>query len=853
MKPLERIGASLRLVALFWLAHARARPGRVLMSIVVLAVGIALGLGVSLVNNSALQEFRSSLARIHGEADLSLRARAGVIDDTLYDRLAADPAVAAASPVISFDAQLLDDDGRVRSDEPIPVLALDPLRAAELTPALMPRASSPVALFDTDAIFLSPALMRQAGASVGDALVLRAGPHEQRLVVTGELPGITGGQRLAVIDLATAQWRFGWAGKLERIDLRIDPPSSAAALRARWHDALPTAVWSTPAMASSRMANLSRAYRVNLSLLALVALVTGLFLIHANLALASQRQWPEFALLATLGASRTTVAAAVLGQGLMIGVGGALLGCVLGTALAWLALAIIGGDLGAGLLQTREVALALDGMTLGGFVLLGIAAGLASSIAPALRTRTLAPAQALRGLGEQARPGSGRRAAWSLVALAGGGAALALPPIAALPLGAYLTIAIWLVVLAAGSGTLLASGIRLLARRPGLGWPLPALWLGLARLRERPGAAHAALAGVIASVALAAAMVTMVHSFRAAVVHWLDVVLPADIYARMSTAGPAGGIDTGLEPAIRAVPGVAALAWMRVRQIDLDPDKPTVALLARELSKDSPERDLPLTDTARAVPTGCTAVFGSEAMIDLYGWHPGARVTLPFGAPAHCFVVSAIWRDYARQHGSIVIDRQAYQVLSGDEAASDLAVRLAPGADAVAVIKHLRALDPGLAGLQWRAADDIRAMSLAIFDRSFAATYALEAVAVLLGVLGVAAGYSAEALARRREFGVLQHLGMSTRQIARLFMSEAAVLTSLGCLLGLALGAAFAMILVYRVNPVSFHWRMDIVWPVGPLVVGAASLTGIAVLTAGAIAVRAMRRQSPASAVRADW
>ncbi|MCO5118572.1 MAG: FtsX-like permease family protein [Burkholderiaceae bacterium] len=840
-----------RLLLMLWAAHALQRPGRLLMSVGVIAIGVALGLGVNLVNHSALAEFQASLARINGEADLSIRARIGTLDDRLYERIARDPAIAAASPVIAFEAEVLDPP---RNDGPPPrleVLGIDPLRAGAITPALVPSADTPIALFDTDAVFLSPAAARMLGVAAGDTVVLKAGIHEQRLVLVGELPGIGGGQQLAVIDIATAQWRFGWSGAIERIDLRLADDTDPAALQVRWRDAIPAATWSTPDLASSRMSNLSRAYRVNLTMLALVALLTGLFLVHANLALATRRQWPEFALLATLGASRRLIATAVLGQGLAAGIGGALLGCALGVALARLALATIGGDLGAGLLRAAEVPIAIDAPMVAVFATLGIAVGIAGSAAPALRAREIAPARALRGLPDtHAR---GRRA--DIVALAAflaGAAALALPPIAELPLGAYAAIGLWLLAVVSRAGSLVAIGTAAIARDRRLGWCLPPLWLGLARLRERPGDSTAALSGVVASVALAVAMATMVHSFRDSVVQWLDVVLPADVYARASVTGSAGGIDPALGDAIAAVDGVASLAWMRVLPIEMDARRPPATLLAREIDGDAPQRSLPLTGRLAEVPENCTAVFGSEAMADLYGWAPGLRVELPIGPPGHCFSVGGIWRDYARQHGAIAIDRTAWRRLSGDDTVSDLSIRLAPGADTGAVIARLRALDPRLAGLQWRDADEIRAVSLAIFDRSFAATYALEAVAILLGILGVAAGYAAEALARQREFGVLQHLGMARRRIAGMLAAEAGSMVAIGCLIGFVLGAAIAFILVFQVNPVSFHWRMDITWPFGLLTAGGLALVGIAAATAATVARHAMRR-SPATAVRADW
>src|SRR5690606_24676063 len=147
--------ARARLLVMLWAAHALRRPGRLLMSIAVVAIGVGLGLGVNLVNHSALAEFQASLARINGEADLSLRPRIGPLDDRIYERIARDPAIAAASPVIEFDAEILAPASTGEARPRIPVVAIDPLRAASITPALVPRTDPPIAVFDTDAIFLS--------------------------------------------------------------------------------------------------------------------------------------------------------------------------------------------------------------------------------------------------------------------------------------------------------------------------------------------------------------------------------------------------------------------------------------------------------------------------------------------------------------------------------------------------------------------------------------------------------------------------------------------------------------------------------------------------------------------------
>jgi putative ABC transport system permease protein len=183
-----------------------------------------------------------------------------------------------------------------------------------------------------------------------------------------------------------------------------------------------------------------------------------------------------------------------------------------------------------------------------------------------------------------------------------------------------------------------------------------------------------------------------------------------------------------------------------------------------------------------------------------------------------------VWRDYARQSGAIVIDRQDYERLTGDRRVNDLALWLADGADAAQVqaavrraarIRHQPAGAAGLGGLEFASAAQIRATSLRIFDRSFAVTYWLQAVAIAIGLFGVAASFSAQVLARRKEFGLLAHLGLTRRQILAVVAGEGAAWTAIGALAGLLLGLAVSVVLVKVVNPQSFHWTMDLAAPWG--------------------------------------
>jgi len=131
-------------------------------------------------------------------------------------------------------------------------------------------------------------------------------------------------------------------------------------------------------------------------------------------------------------------------------------------------------------------------------------------------------------------------------------------------------------------------------------------------------------------------------------------------------------------------------------------------------------------------------------------------------------------------------------------------------------------------------------------------TYALEAIAILVGLFGVAATCAGEALARAREFGVLRHLGVPSRQVAVQLAIESGLTVSMAVAWGALIGAAIGLVLIERVNPQSFHWTMQVHWPVALLLGSGLSLVAAAVLAA-LLAARGALGDAPLQAVRQDW
>ena len=343
-------------------------------------------------------------------------------------------------------------------------------------------------------------------------------------------------------------------------------------------------------------------------------------------------------------------------------------------------------------------------------------------------------------------------------------------------------------------------------------------------------------------------MAIMVASFRDSVDEWLGQVLPADLYLRAGKSASSGFLDENLQARIAATPGVGEVSFTRYDSLRLKAGQAPVALLARPVAADG--RGLPLVGRAR--PAGREpAIWISEAMQDLYGWQPGARVVLPLAGQALSARVAGVWRDYARQTGAVMIDLADYRRLTGDRRANDAAIFLAPGAVAGQVAGALVATaGPGVLEVSYPG--QIRALSLRIFDRTFAVTYLLEAVAVVIGLAGVAASFAALAAARRREFGMLRHLGLTRRQIGWMLAQEGALAAGVGVVAGLLAGGAIGLVLIEVVNRQSFHWSMDLHVPWGSLALFGVGLVALGALAA-VLAGRQAMRQDAVLAVREDW
>jgi putative ABC transport system permease protein len=384
----------------------------------------------------------------------------------------------------------------------------------------------------------------------------------------------------------------------------------------------------------------------------------------------------------------------------------------------------------------------------------------------------------------------------------------------------------------------------------------------LAQLRDNIALSTLSLASVIVSFSLMVAMAIMVYSFRVSFEDWLGKLLPADLQLREALGNDTAYWSPEDQQAAAALAGVARAEFRRTRPLLLDPARPPVTLIARGSSARQVSEELPLVKSfGGPLPADAPPAWISEAVHDLYGYEPGAQINLPLGGQMRPFTVAGIWRDYARVFGAVVITRPAYIETTHDADANEGSVWLKPGSDAARVESELRAalargagpsVSASASSFEVLTSTALRERSLRIFDRAFAITYGIEAVAVIIGLMGVSFAASSTALARRAEFGMLRHIGMLRRQVIAMLASEGVLMSSFGVLYGLILGGALSLVLVYVVNRQSFNWSIDFAVPLWQL--GALSVTLVAAAAVTAVwSGRSAMSHEAVRAVREDW
>jgi putative ABC transport system permease protein len=834
--------------------------GRALVTVVAVALGVAIGLAIDLANATAVASFASSVNVISSHVDLQVLGIGRGFDERAIVAVRRVSGVRYAGPATEDAMELDAKAGDPFSGETLRVLGVDtlePLPGLQPTPGSPRDAVDPALLVDGRGAIVSTDLAERHHWHRGSPIHALAGDRAVTLVLAGLVPRGTPGIDTSVVfvDIATAQELFAKVGLLDRIDLVVDPAHIDAVRDAVSHVVPPGARVVRPTTRTGEIARMLSSFRLNLEALAYVALLVGMFLIYNAVAISVAQRRPEIGTARAIGATRAAVFGAFVVEGAGLGVIGSLAGLVLGGVLANASVAAVSRTVDTIYIGTHADHVTFDPLLFVKAFVLGVAASIVAAALPAIDAASTPPAIAMRARGyERPRRRLGGRAALAgIVAFAAALALTRLPALDGVPVFGY---ASGLCIILGGS--LFAPLLIELLSRAGraAGGRRPALTLAAANLGGAPLRNAVAVASLAIAIGMMVSVSVLVASFRTTVVAWADETLRADLFVRplgLADASADGRFSSDVPARLRAVPGVAAIDTFRGIMVPYEGRLTNLAAVDLGLIQSHNHLRLldgaPPTTLARMLPNS-ESVLISEPFANRFGAHAGTVLHLPTNEGTRAFTVAAIYNDYSSDAGVVLIDERTYRRLYHDDAVNSIAVYAQPGVDLERLRSALvrRALPRAIDVESNRS---LRQLVVQIFDRTFAITYALDVVAVTIAVLGVISTLFALVLERKREYGLLRYLGATRRRVRDIVVVEAAFIGVLGGGLGLAVGMALALLLVFVINRQAFGWLIELHVP-WAFLGETFALVIVAALLAGLVPARVAARIQTADAVRAE-
>jgi putative ABC transport system permease protein len=821
---------------------------RTATTILGIALGVAVVIAIQLTNASSVNGFQAALETVSGKAAIEIVAP-GSVDEDWLAKLGWLREFGGVSAVIEGEMAIVEGEivRPARRVEALKVLGVDILRdlplrdyvlgEADLTTVATHSAATELTpqqfldlLTSPQSVVITEKLARRRGYALGGTIRLMAGDRVQSYVIRGLLkdegPARVMDGSFVLMDIAAAQLAFDRLGRVDRIEVQLPGTPQTDAIDAALSGIgarLPSGLTAQrPARRSQQVERMLAAFHLNLTALSWVALVVGLFLVYNTVTISVIARREEIGTLRAIGVTKGQIQGLFLSEAAALGLVGTVLGLAFGRALASVAVGLTSATVSTLYIAT---AAAPPDLTLG-LVLLAFAVGVPLSIlaawAPAREASLVAPTAAMRGHDRVlSRVRFQPRALFVPVLVLAAAAGLAqIGPIDGRPLFGY----------AASFVTIIGAALL-----------VPAITYGLARvlrgplrrlLRVEGLLAHANLAAAIprlsisiaalaVSLSMLVAVAVMIGSFRETVIYWVGQTLHADLFIGPGVRPTVGSDQTLSAEVIATVgahPDVAAVDWFK--SLDLVYDGQLVVLGAGDFGIISSHGSLLFKTPADGQQAlrqaiGTDAVIVSEVFANKYGAREGQPLTLETPSGARAFTVTGVYYDYAADRGVVVMDRGTFARHFGEQPPTNIAAYLEPGADPERVrAEILASLDEGHRVFIYTNRG-LRTEVLRVFDSTFTITYALEIIAVTVAMLGVAGTLLTLVIERRRDLSMLRLIGAARRQVERMVVIEAAVIGATSQAIGLLVGLALSLLLIYVINVQSFGWTIQFHVPVG--------------------------------------
>ena len=826
------------------------------LSILGVALGVAVVVAIDLANTSATEAFRLSSEAVTGRATHTIMGSRDLLDEHVYRDLRVDTGLRDIAPVVEGYVSVPLDPGRTLQVMGIDPLAETPFRSFTGGVGSGLDLGSFISTKQTGLLSATTAL--EIGIKVGDNLIVRFEGQERTVSIISLLESeneqvARALDNLMVVDISTAQELFGMQGQLSRIELILPEGEDGLKRIDSIQEMLPAgSVIERSSTKSDTMAQMTRAFSLNLVALSLLALVVGMFLIYNTMTFSVVQRRPTIGRLRAIGVTQREIFSLVMGEALLIGILGTGIGLAAGIALGQGLIHLVTQSINDLYYVLRVRNLDLSYWSLAKGIGLGLGATLIAAIAPA-REATSAPiSTVLQRSTEESRI----RHQIPRLALLSLGMAMVAIILLLLPGNSIVVSYSALLLLILAFATITPGVVSLMARAAR---PIMGMMGGVVGRMAAQGTVTSlsrtsvAIASLMIAISATIGVGVMVNSFRSTVEVWLEYTLRADIYV-----SPPGLVfrrnDATLLPEIEAIlrsqEGVMGSYSVRTASVTANGERSDLVVV-----EPGPQRKEG-TRLKEGDPDQVWDRFGADNTVlvsEPYSFrndaHVGDSITMTTDEGEHTFSIGAVYYDYGSDLGAIMMSRETYEGYFDDRGISGLSLYASPGQDVDALIQSIRGKLAGKQEVIMRSNRSLREASLDVFDRTFTVTIVLRLLAVLVAFIGVLSALMALQLERARELAVMRANGLTPRQVWKYVTMQTGLMGLMAGILSIPLGLTLAYVLILVINKRSFGWTLQV--EITPAILAQAVILAIvAALLAGLYPAWKMSRANPANTLR---
>jgi putative ABC transport system permease protein len=845
---------------ILWRAGVRSvlrQPWLTLLAVIGVSLGVAVVTAVDLANEAAQRAFRIASETVAGRATHQVVGGPAALPEELYKTLRVTRHFRGCAPVVTGHLQLAG-----KAGSPLQVIGIDPFAEPPLR-SFSSNFTDPKILADLVGRPGSALLLRQSalerGLRRGESFTVQVGGVRHEMFLAGFLEAPDEVSRIGlasvlVTDISTAQELLDLTGRLTRIDLIVPEGGAGERLLKEIRSVLPPGATLIPAGSrAGALDRMTRAFRLNLQALSLLALVVGMFLIYNTMTFSVIRRRRLIGMLRALGVSRREIFTMICGEAFLVGVAGTVLGLVCGTFLGEELTRLVTRTINDlyFVMELRRLPLLPASLVKG--ALLGIAATVAAACPAAIEATGTPP----RAVLSRSHIEASRRKRVPLAAACGGlvmllgGAGLLWEPggivggfagLFAIIVGYALVIPGAVVVLAGALRPVMAAFFGVIGKMAAR---------GVVVSLSRTGVATAAL---VVALSAGIGVGIMVGGFRLTVQSWLESWLQADVYLRSADNG--GGryrppLDPGLVERLALIPG--AEHYTLSRRVVIEGADGATEIFSLQVPRSAflryPFKEGSGPSAWDSFSRG-ESVLVSEPYSLRHHLHKGGRVTLRTDRGERSFPVSGVIFDYGSDTGIIIMSRSAYLENFSDPRVDGMSFYAGKGVTAAELAAQIGSRVGG-SEVSVISNAALRKASMAVFDRTFAITGVLRILTLVVAFVGILSALMAMQVERARELAVLRAVGLTPGQVWGVVCGETILIGLIAGVLSLPLGIMEALILVYVVNLRSFGWTMQ--FAIDPAyLVQALVLSLVAAVLAGIYPSVMLARTSPALALKED-